>query len=183
MSDFIKIKKLKGKQNKKKWIKNVDVSGLLEHIEKEDNQALRAKFQAPLIVEDTTLHRRGDLNPDRFKDRPRSAPKAKYDNVYHRQNLLEDGNEDLWGAPTTTIATRNKICLKVPSIIKPSSGHSYNPRPEDLDILKDEVVDYEGKKKPLKEKKIKKVREIRIVPRSRNKKVREEFLAAQERKR
>ena len=33
MDDLIKIKKLKGKQNKKKWIKNIDVSGLLENIE------------------------------------------------------------------------------------------------------------------------------------------------------
>lgn len=45
------------------------------------------------------------------------------------------------------------------------------------------MIDYEGKKKPLKEKKIKKVREVKIVPRSRNKKVRAQFLAAQERKR
>ena len=29
MDDLIKIKKLKGKQNKKKWVKNIDVSGLL----------------------------------------------------------------------------------------------------------------------------------------------------------
>lgn len=27
--ELIKIKKIKGKQNKKKWAKNVDVSGLL----------------------------------------------------------------------------------------------------------------------------------------------------------
>jgi hypothetical protein len=29
MADLIKIKGLKGKQNKKKWVKNVDVTGLL----------------------------------------------------------------------------------------------------------------------------------------------------------
>lgn len=29
MSDLVKIKGLKGKQNKKKWRKNIDVSGLL----------------------------------------------------------------------------------------------------------------------------------------------------------
>ncbi len=29
MTDLIKIKGIKGKQNKKKWNKNVDVSGLL----------------------------------------------------------------------------------------------------------------------------------------------------------
>lgn len=31
---MVKVKKLKGKQNKKKWVKNVDVSGLLANIEK-----------------------------------------------------------------------------------------------------------------------------------------------------
>lgn len=32
MADLIKVKGLKGKQNKKKWNKNIDVSGLLEHL-------------------------------------------------------------------------------------------------------------------------------------------------------
>lgn len=30
MTDLVKVKGLKGKQNKKKWNKNIDVSGLLE---------------------------------------------------------------------------------------------------------------------------------------------------------
>lgn len=30
MSDLVKVRGLKGKQNKKKWAKNIDVSGLLE---------------------------------------------------------------------------------------------------------------------------------------------------------
>jgi hypothetical protein len=30
MAELVKIKGLKGKQNKKKWAKNIDVSGLLE---------------------------------------------------------------------------------------------------------------------------------------------------------
>jgi hypothetical protein len=32
IGDLVKIKGLKGKQNKKKWAKNIDVSGLLDHI-------------------------------------------------------------------------------------------------------------------------------------------------------
>ena len=32
MSDLVKIKGLKGKQNKKKWRKNIDVSALLEQV-------------------------------------------------------------------------------------------------------------------------------------------------------
>ncbi len=30
MTELVKVKGLKGKQNKKKWAKNIDVSGLLE---------------------------------------------------------------------------------------------------------------------------------------------------------
>ena len=32
LSDKVKINKLKGKQNKKKWKKNIDVSGLFDYI-------------------------------------------------------------------------------------------------------------------------------------------------------
>lgn len=71
--------------------------------------------------------------------------------------------------------------MKVPAVIKPASGFSYNPRPEDVKEIVDEVIDYEGRR-PQKEKKIKKVREIKVVPRSRNKKVRAEYLAAVQRK-
>ena len=35
MADLIKIKGLKGKQNKKKWNRNIDVSALLEHVEQQ----------------------------------------------------------------------------------------------------------------------------------------------------
>ena len=180
MDDLVKIKKLKGKQNKKKWTKNIDVSGLLQNIEDQHNQEIRAQYQQPLIVEDTTQKQREELHPERFKNRPRSTPKPKYDNSYKRDNLLQDGNEDIWNQPIEAPKKRPK--LTVPAVVKPSSGHSYNPRPEDIDDLIDEVIDYEGKKKPLKEKKIKKVRDIKIVPRSRNKKVRQEYLAAQERR-
>ena len=58
IEELVKIKKLKGKQNKKKWIKNIDVSGLLESIEKKDNQTHKAAFSKPLVVEDTTINPR-----------------------------------------------------------------------------------------------------------------------------
>lgn len=47
-------KGLKGKQNKKKWNKNIDVSGLLEKIQNDQIQQERKKSAKPLIVEDTT---------------------------------------------------------------------------------------------------------------------------------
>jgi len=37
LSDKIKTKNLKGKQNKKKWKKNIDVSELFDYIEKQNN--------------------------------------------------------------------------------------------------------------------------------------------------
>ena len=45
MDELIKINKIKGKQNKKKWRKNIDVSGLMDQMEKNDNQQMKAKFQ------------------------------------------------------------------------------------------------------------------------------------------
>jgi hypothetical protein len=39
--ELIKIKKIKGKQNKKKWAKNVDVTGLLEAVERQNIQKAR----------------------------------------------------------------------------------------------------------------------------------------------
>lgn len=38
LSDRVKINKIKGKQNKKKWKKNIDVSGLLDYIEDQNNE-------------------------------------------------------------------------------------------------------------------------------------------------
>lgn len=51
---------------------------------------MKAKFSKPLIVEDTTGNERAPLDPDRFKNRPRTQPKAKYDNSYKRQNVISD---------------------------------------------------------------------------------------------
>lgn len=49
------------------------------------------KYAKPLIVEDTTNKDREDLDPNRFKNRPKSQPKPIYDNSYKRANLIEDG--------------------------------------------------------------------------------------------
>ena len=40
--ELIKIKKIKGKQNKKKWAKNIDVTGLMESIERQNIEKARA---------------------------------------------------------------------------------------------------------------------------------------------
>jgi hypothetical protein len=57
---------------------------------------MRKKFAQPLIVEDTTNKSREELDPNRFKNRPKMQVKPIYDNSYKRQNLLEDGMSDIW---------------------------------------------------------------------------------------
>lgn len=100
-------KGLKGKQNKKKWNKNIDVSGLLQKIQKDQNEEMRKKWVKPLIVEDTTNKVREDLDPNRFKNRVKSQPKPVYDNSYKRTNLIEDGMEDVWNEDVS-VKRRNK---------------------------------------------------------------------------
>ena len=89
-------KGLKGKQNKKKWNKNIDVSGLLSNIEKQNNEESWKKFAKPLIVEDTTKNQREELDPNRFKIKYPSQPKTKYDNSHKREDLIGDGMIDAW---------------------------------------------------------------------------------------
>ncbi len=137
---------------------------------------MRKKWAKPLIVEDTTNKHREDLDPNRFKNRVKSQPKPVYDNSYKRANLIEDGMEDLWNT-NVPVKQRNKQQLIVPTIIKPASGHSYNPTKEGIEEIIDEVIDYE-KERPRKMKKIKKARETPVIKRVRNKKLRQEFLQA-----
>lgn len=71
----------------------------MDHIENQNNSEMKAKFQKPLIVEDTTVQQREELDPNRFKNRPRPQPKQKYDNSYRRENLVEEDVADVWGEP------------------------------------------------------------------------------------
>lgn len=103
MDDLIKINKIKGKQNKKKWRKNIDVSGLMDQMEKNHNEEMRAQYQKPLIVEDTLGDTRQQLDPNRFKNRYRPEPKKKYDNRYSRQDLISDGMNDAWATEPVSI--------------------------------------------------------------------------------
>jgi hypothetical protein len=96
MTDLIKIKGLKGKQNKKKWNKNIDVSGLIEKMADKHTEQVREKFASSLIVEDENDNIRKPLNPDRFKNRPQSLPKPKYDNRIKKQSILNEPIEDVW---------------------------------------------------------------------------------------
>lgn len=100
LEGLVVTKGLKGKQNKKKWNKNIDVTGLMQNIEKQENEELRKKWVKPLIVEDTTNKTRQDLDPNRFKNRPKPQPKQVYDNSYKRANLIEDGTQDAWAEST-----------------------------------------------------------------------------------
>ena len=49
---------------------------------------MRAKFQKPLTVEDTTLNTKEELDPNRFRGRTRPQPKKQYDNSYKKQDLI-----------------------------------------------------------------------------------------------
>lgn len=101
-------KGLKGKQNKKKWKKNIDVSGLLEKVQQQEKEELLKKFTKPLIVEDTTSKTREELDPNRFKNRIKSQPKQTYDNSYKRDNLISDSMEDVWnGEPPSRILKKS----------------------------------------------------------------------------
>ena len=50
-----------------------------------------------------------------------------YDNSFKRTDLISDGMEDAWNTPSRE-KTRKGQELIVPAIIKPTTGHSYNPR-------------------------------------------------------
>lgn len=96
MTDLIKIKGLKGKQNKKKWNKNIDVSDLLEKVSQQHTQKVRSQFSSPLIVEEDTDRIRKPLDPQRFKSRGTPLPKPKFDNSLKKKSLLDDPINDPW---------------------------------------------------------------------------------------
>jgi len=50
MADLVKVKGIKGKQNKKKWKKNVDVSELLEHIQRKHDKEMQMEIEPLEIV-------------------------------------------------------------------------------------------------------------------------------------
>ena len=125
MADLVKVKGLKGKQNKKKWAKNIDVSELLEARKRQDDQEIREKFRPQLEVVDDNDHKRPPLDPNRFKNKTTTLPKPKYDNKIVRNHQLNTV-DDPW---TTTFQGKHiYVPTEVPAVIAPESGHSYNPR-------------------------------------------------------
>lgn len=50
MAELVKIKGLKGKQNKKKWAKNIDVSLLLQAQARDHDEDIRSKFRSNLLI-------------------------------------------------------------------------------------------------------------------------------------
>ena len=77
-----------------------------------------------MIVEEDTGLTRKPLDPDRFKSRGTPLPKPKYDNKIKKNNLLDDV-EDVWAYQKDVLCKYK--ASEVPSIIKPLTGHSYNP--------------------------------------------------------
>ena len=80
MMDLVKVKGLKGKQNKKKWRKNIDGSALLEHAEQKHTEQMREKFTSTLTVEADTDLLRKPLDPNRFKSKGVPLLKPNYNN-------------------------------------------------------------------------------------------------------
>jgi hypothetical protein len=95
MAELVKIKGLKGKQNKKKWAKNIDVSGLLEQRARLHDEEIREKHRELLVVHDDIGDIRLPLDPNRFKNKPAALPKKTYNNQITRQSLIDDA-DDIW---------------------------------------------------------------------------------------
>lgn len=143
MADLVKVKGLKGKQNKKKWAKNIDVSALLDAKARAHDEELRAQFAQPLLLTDDNDRARPPLDPNRFKTTHTVLPKKIYNNKPTRELGLT-AVDDVWEA-----ADEGKHRYQpsaIPSVIAPESGHSYNPREDDIEKLKDRVIDYEAAK-------------------------------------
>ena len=67
MTELVKVKGLKGKQNKKKWAKNIDVSLLLQAKAQDHDEEIRSKFRSNLLIQDDNQNKRLPLDPNRFK--------------------------------------------------------------------------------------------------------------------
>ena len=131
MAELVTVKGLKGKQNKKKWAKNIDVSGLLQSQAQQHTQQLRQQLVPDIQVEDDNKQR-PPLDPNRFKNRPLPLSKPRYNNRITR-NLELDQVDDPWNQDK-----QGKTHYKptaVPAVIIPETGHSYNPREEDIGKL------------------------------------------------
>lgn len=177
MADLVKVKGLKGKQNKKKWAKNIDVSALLEAQAKQHDEEYRAKFRQDLVITDDNDLTRPPLDPNRFKQTVTPLPKTVYNNKATR-NLGLTQIDDPWSKADE--GRHLYRMSEVPSVIAPETGHSYNPREGDIEKLKDRVIDFEASVPiPRKVKAKSELPEIEI--RHRNKKKRAAQLATKSR--
>jgi hypothetical protein len=120
---------------------------------------------------------RPPLDPNRFKNRPQPLPKIKYDNKVVRDFKLNQV-DDPW---STSFEGKHKYKpAEVPSVIAPESGYSYNPRDQDIEKLKDRIIDYEQAIPiPRKVKAVSELPEVEV--RHRNKKKRAAQLEARAR--
>lgn len=159
MADLVKVKGLKGKQNKKKWAKNIDVSGLLEQRAKSHDEQIRVTFQQPLIVEDESQKKRLPIDPNRFKSKGELLPKPVYNNRITRKSIFDNDLSDPWADQKNKSEEKAKVKVfykqsEVPAIIPPLSGHSYHPKQEDIEQIIERVIDYEGPKEKIRREKV-----------------------------
>ena len=94
-------------------------------MEEQHTEKVRETFASTLIVEDENDKIRKPLDPERFKNRPASLPKTKYNNKIKKQSILDEPVEDAWSEGKEVLSKYK--ASKVPAIVKPSTGHSYNP--------------------------------------------------------
>lgn len=107
------------------------------------DEEIRQRFQQDLIVTDDHDRTRAPLDPNRFKQTVTQLPKKVYNNKITRDLNLK-AVDDVWDAPDQTRHLYKHP--EVPSVIAPESGHSYNPREEDIEKLKDRIIDFEASK-------------------------------------
>lgn len=200
MDQLVKNRGLSGSQSKKKWRKNIDVSGLMEKFEAKHTHELRDQQQQAnpqlLVVEDTQGQRKAPLDPGRFK-RKAVDPKVLSKNEIRRvaelsrrttpnvgSKMEEEDVFDAWNAPAPEeppVHSKHvdEKAIKVPAVIPPIGGESYNPNQKDFVEMVDQIIETEVKKpKEYKPRRVKRIK--RVVPRARNKIMRLEQLKAVE---
>jgi len=97
-----------------------------------------------LIVEVEHDKIRKPLDPERFKSRGTPLSKPKYDNKVKKQSLLDEPITDVWGEQKEILCKYK--APTVPAIVKPLTGHSYNPTAEAIKEVVETIIDYEGPK-------------------------------------
>ena len=171
---LVERKNLRAKKGKKNWRRNIDVSGLETEIENQKQQAKlekEAKEQLknkPLFYIDEkpdTKRQRTPLDPNRFKKKVKELTPTEAKAVSKLQAKLqrkeevkiaianaripngESIEEDAWDEEDTKPNSRAQSDdMRIPAILRPHEGQSYNPTFKAHKDLMELVVEEEIKK-------------------------------------